>query len=439
MMRHLLHLPAVLLTIGSLIVPSLAHGQATETVLHHFAGAPTDGAFSSANLIQAADGNFYGTTRGGGSADAGTIFKMNASGTVTILHNFGVAPSDGYTPWSGVIQGMDGNFYGTTRYGGSGAVHVGTVFKMNQTGTVTIMHSFTDGADGGFPDTALVQATDGDLYGANTDGGTSGRGIFFKITTSGTFTILHNFSDGSVPNEGFDPNTLIQASDGAFYGTTSGGGSAPGGQGTVFKITSSGSVTILHNFLDGSVSDDGVSPQSGLVQGNDGNFYGTTSGGGPGSSSLYGTAFKMTPSGSVTILHRFSVTNDGYHPAASLIQAADGNFYGTTAQGGSNSWGTVFCCTPTGSETVVYNLGATSGDGGFPKSGVVQDSNGYLYGTTSGESIDNLGVIYKLAVPSIMQKFVSTDTPALPPWALTGLGLVFLLMSAHSLTRKKSA
>jgi len=245
-----------------------------------------------------------------------------------------------------------------------------------------------------------------------------------------------------VPNDGSHPESaLIQASDGNFYGVTPTGGSVGGG--TAFKMTPSGSVTILHDFLNNST--EGLSPRGGLVRAMDGNFYGVTNGGGTGAPSIYGTVFRMTPSGTVTILHWFddgSVANDGRHPAAALVQAADGNFYGTTSQGGSLNNGTVFAMTPTGSVTIMHSFdGRGSDDVGGPYSTVVQSSDGYLYGTTLADSIDNLGIVYRVAVPSIMDAVnrPSTDSPALPTWGLLGLGLLLVLAAARSLPRKKVA
>ncbi|MGO8671071.1 MAG: choice-of-anchor tandem repeat GloVer-containing protein, partial [Capsulimonadaceae bacterium] len=303
-----------------------------------------DGANPTAGLIQGSDGNFYGTTSYGGSTvNSGVAFKMSPSGAMTILHSFGdgSVANDGAIP-AGLIQGSDGNYYGTTSGGGS--ADVGTVFVMSPSGTVTILHSFGDGTvsnDGAIPEAGLIQGSDGNFYGTTWFGGSSAYGVAFRMAPSGAMTILHSFGDGSVSNDGGSPRAgLIQGSDGNFYGTTLAGGSA--GWGTAFKMTPSGAVTILHSFLDGSVPNDGQDPNAGLIQGSDSNFYGTTSEGG---SADAGTVFKMTPSGAVTILHSFgdgSVPNDGQSPLAGLIQGSDGNFYGTTVGGGPAGWGTAF-------------------------------------------------------------------------------------------------
>jgi uncharacterized repeat protein (TIGR03803 family) len=343
------------------------------TILHSFfdGSVANDGGDPVAGLIQASDGNLYGTTSEGGSADNGTVFKITPSGTVTIIHSFldGSVANDGAGPDAGLIQASDGNFYGTTEYGGSAGW--GTVFKIAPSGAVTILHSFGDGSvanDGWYPCGGLIQASDGNFYGTTWYGGSADWGTVFKITPSGTVTILHSFGDGSVANDGWYPFAgLIQASDGNFYGATWYGGSTAvagedygNGWGTVFKITPSGTVTILHSFGDGSVANDGCEPFAGLIQASDGNFYGTTAGGG---SAENGTVFKITPSGAVTILHSFgdgSVANDGWRPEAVLIQASDGNFYGATVWGGSTGindgwgYGTVFRITMNSAGTQTY-------------------------------------------------------------------------------------
>jgi uncharacterized repeat protein (TIGR03803 family) len=235
------------------------------TTLHSFEGS--DGSGPMAPLIQATDGNFYGTTENGGVADnAGTIFKITPSGTLTTLYSFG--SPNGEDPIGPLVQGSDGNFYGTTELGGTN--FNGTVFTMKPDGTLTTLHSF-DGTDGESPACGLVQASDGHFYGTTYSGGANFDGTVFKITSGGTLTTLHNFdgTDGGNPVAG-----LIQATDGNFYGTTYGGGTA-GGWGTVYKITPSGTVTTLHSF-DGN---DGAQPYSPVAQATNGNVYGTATNG----------------------------------------------------------------------------------------------------------------------------------------------------------------
>ena len=303
----------------------------TLTVLHSFT-AYSDGAEPYAGLIQATDGNFYGVTTIGGRT-LGTVFKITPSGTFTSLHVFAGYPTDGANPWPPLMQASDGNFYGTT-YGG-GTSNVGTVFKITAGGSLTILHSFTGTPDGGNPQGGLVQGSDGNLYGTAVGGGTNGEGTVFKITTSGTLTTLHSFdyhTEGAAPS-----GTLVKASDGNFYGTTYEGGAS--NNGTVFKMTPSGTLTTLYNFCSQLSCADGRVPYAGLVQASDGNFYGTTYEG--GGATDYGTVFAITPSGTLTTLHIFTGA-DGSYPYAGLVQAADRNFYGATKQGGANNAGTAF-------------------------------------------------------------------------------------------------
>jgi uncharacterized repeat protein (TIGR03803 family) len=236
-----------------------------------------------------------------------------------------------------LVQGSDGNFYGTTQVGGTNGS--GTVFKITPSGALTTLHSF-DGADGSNPAAVLMQASDGNLYGTTEAGGANGNyGTVFKITPAGTLTTLHSFggADGWEPAAG-----LVQASDGNFYGTTYIGG-ANGNYGTVFKITPTGTLTTLYSFCSQSGCADGALPRAGLVQASDGDFYGTTAFG--GANYYEGTVFKITPNGTLTTLHSFDGA-DGGDPNA-LVQASDGNFYGTTVLGGANGDnGTVFRLVP---------------------------------------------------------------------------------------------
>jgi uncharacterized repeat protein (TIGR03803 family) len=302
-------------------------------VLHSFAAQEQ----LPRGLIQASDGNFYGTTSFGGANSLGSVFKVTPTGTLTTLYSFrGV---DGSFPHAhNLVQGVDGNLYGTTSSGGPGGN--GTVFRITPEGILAMLHSF-NGVDGSFPNANLVQGTDGNFYGTTVFGGdrsinVNGRGTVFSITPTGALRTLHSFSawgDGANPGTG-----LVQGTDGSFYGTTTQGGT--GGSGTVFKITPSGALTTLLSFAGREGSD----PYAGLLQGADGNFYGTTTRGGTGGS---GTVFKITPSGALTSLHSFT-GSDGANPFAGLVQGTDGDFYGTTHSGGTNSFGTVFKITPLG-------------------------------------------------------------------------------------------
>jgi uncharacterized repeat protein (TIGR03803 family) len=371
----------------------------TFTTLHSFDN--TDGTNPFAGLVQATNGNFYGTTTEGGANGDGTVFKMTPSGTLTTLHSFGGA--DGGCPEAGLVQATDGNLYGTTFLGGANGF--GTVFKITQSGTLTTLHSF-DYTDGYLSEAGLVQATDGNLYGTTEGGGANGFGTVFKITPSGTLTTLHSFggTDGSCPEAG-----LVRATDGNFYGSTTEGGANGScnntldGCGTVFKITPSGMLTTLHSFD----FTDGAAPFGTLVQAGNGNLYGTTQVGGANNNCGYGcgTVFKITLSGTLTMLHSFDGT-DGAYPNG-LVQATDGDFYGTGEAGGANGQGSVFKITPSGILTRLYTFCSQSGcpDGEYPVDELAQASNGNLYGTAyyGGANINSscpygCGTVFSLSV-----------------------------------------
>jgi len=374
----------------------------------------------SMNLIQAADGNFYGTTYGGGAYGMGTVFKVTPGGELTALYSFCAKTGcpDGKWLGSGLVQGTNGNLYGTTPLGG--ANNYGTVFEITPEGTLTTLHSF-NGADGANPGAALIQASNGNFYGTTSNGGNiaacpsgPGCGTVFEITAAGELTTLYTF-DGS---DGADPSaTLIQASNGNSYGTTARGGVVSGvcntgpGCGTLFEITPSGKLTTLYSFQGA----EGWSPGGGLVQATNGNFYGTTNCGGANN---FGTVFEITPGGELTTLHSFDLT-DGSMPSAAMVQATDGNLYGTTTAGGPNAVygtlnagdGTVFEITPEGELTTLHNFDQTDGAGLW--GGLVQATDGNLYGTTiNGGNGPNCGpggcgTVFSLSIG--LDPFVKTE------------------------------
>jgi uncharacterized repeat protein (TIGR03803 family) len=377
-------------------------------VLVNFGG--TDGAGPTAGLVQGLDGSFYGTTESGGAnLYYGTVFKVTQAADLTTLYSFCAETncSDGSSPYAGLTQASNGNLYGTTAYGGANS-NYGTVFKITPTGRLTTLYSFcsqSECADGYNPFTSLVQATDGDLYGTIPFGGVYGGGTLFKITPTGTLTTLYSFCAQTHCTDGSDPRgNLVQATDGNFYGTTELGGADTSdcdgyGFGTVFRITPAGTLTTLHSFS----FTDGAYPEGGLVQGNDGNFYGITYEGGMRG---YGTIFKITPTGALTTLYSFCAqTNciDGYYPSAGLVQATDGNFYGTTLIGGSADNGTVFRMTPRGDLTTLHDF--VGNDGSGPEAVLVQATSGVLYGTAASGGMSSActvkggcGTIFSLSV-----------------------------------------
>ena len=349
-------------------------------VLYFFQGG-SDGTDPVARLLQGADGNFYGITNSGGASGDGTIFEVTPAGVETVLHAFSGA--DGQNPQGGLIEDASGNFFGTSVYGGSSGF--GTAFELAANRTETVLHSFTKSGDGGYPICSLVEDGSGNLYGTTWGGGLT-HGIVFEIPSGGSETVLHSFADNS-SDGGYPTAGLVRATDGNYYGTTNNGGSA--NSGTVFKITPSGVETLLYTFSGGS---DGGNPQNGLIQGSDGNFYGTATAGGAHGD---GAVFEVTPTGTETVVYSFAGgTNDGSDPAAALLQASDGNFYGTTNQGGSSGDGTVFEVTPAGVETVIYSFTGGSTDGAAPSASLIEGSDGKLYGTTSSGGPNGYGTVF---------------------------------------------
>jgi uncharacterized repeat protein (TIGR03803 family) len=316
----------------------------------------------TAGVVIAANGNFYGTTTDGGVNGGGTVFKMTPAGVLTTLYSFCSKTNceDGLYPYNGLVLGASGNFYGTTFSGGTGAAcdGCGTIFKITPAGVLTTLYNFcalTGCPDGEDPSAALALGTDGNFYGTTAYGGASNAGTVFKITTAGQLTTLHSFafSDGDQPEA-----RLFQGSDGNFYGTTQLGGSGSGqacnGCGTAFKITTAGVLTTLYNFCSQANCSDGAEPLGALIQATDGNFYGTTSINGAYNDAgcieyetCGGTVFQMTAQGTLTTLYSFCAQGnincpDGTNPHSGVVQATNGTFYGTTFLGGDNNAGTAF-------------------------------------------------------------------------------------------------
>ena len=366
----------------------------TVTTWVNFSGANGWGPYGT--IIEGADGDFYGTTSTGGSHSDGTVFKVTADGALTTLHSFN--GNDGFYPQGTLVDANDGNFYGTTPQGG--ASNYGTIFKITPAGAFTLLYSFTGGTDGRYPG-ALVQASNGNFYGTALGGGNNncygdnGCGVIYKITPQGVFSKIYQF-DGD-PN-GQNPRWLMQGRDGNFYGTTTGFGSigCDLNCGTVFRVTPNGGLTTLHIFN----GPDGSFPSGQLLQASDGNFYGTTWEGGPLD---LGTVFKITPNGVFTSLYSFcQVGNclDGASPVSGVMQTRDGTLWGTTGEGGTfgcSTCGTIFKITTTGNLTTLlsFNGGPFGRPTGGGPTGLLQATNGNFYGlTTYGGSAD-FGTFYQ--------------------------------------------
>ena len=374
------------IVLSLLLCAALAVGVAnaqTLASLSSFTG--TNGSNPHSTLVLGSDGNFYGTTYYGGSFGYGTVFQMTPGGTLTVLHNFNNVTTDGAYPYGPLVQGSDGNLYGTTYVGGR--LGGGSIFKITFSGTFTLLYSFGGAGSGTLLYDGLVQGSDGNFYGTTYQGGTNSKGTVFQITPAGVLTTIYNFAgtDGSGPYA-----TLIFGADGKLYGTTNQGGA--NNLGTVFSITTAGALTSLYSFAG---TTDGKNPYPPVVQGTDGNFYGTTLQGGAYNN---GTVYQITSGGTLTTLHSFcspTDCSDGSLPYAGLMQASDGNFYGAGSSGGTYGAGVVFKITSSGTLTSLHSFTGT--DGRLPYGGLVASPSGLLYGTTYSGGSAGKGTIYMLS------------------------------------------
>jgi len=365
-----------LFAIGFLLVSVKATAQ-TYTDLHDF-DCSTDGCSPefSGILAQGRDGNLYGTLSWVGAYGDGTVVKITPSGRVTTLYSF--SGPDGNGPWGGLTMGSDGNFYGTTLTGGD--YGYGTIFKITPAGTLTKLYSFAS-ADCEYPYSPPVQGKSGASYGVTSSG------CAYSITSSGTFKKLST----AIPLGSYSP--LLLASDGNFYGTSLYGGANQAG--SVYRMSAAGVVKIIYSF-DWT---HGAQPYAPVVQGSDNLLYGTASTG--GSANGGGVVFKMTTAGKITLLHQFysNSLTDGYAPVAGLVAATDGNFYGSTDQGysgGTARLGVLFKITKTGTYSFLYSFDQTHG--ATPYSTAVQHTNGNVYGNTYEGGVENGGIFYRLAL-----------------------------------------
>lgn len=384
-----------LLFVLAVTIPQSARAQ-TQSVLYSFCSLPNcaDGAIPAPNLVLDGQGNLYGVAEGGDSKFyGGVVFELSPGVGETLVYNFGPI-GQGIGPNGGLLRDSSGNFYGTTAGGGYDGSQCkrfygcGLIYKLAN-GTETVLYTFLGLTDGDQPNGALVLDKQGNLYGT-TYGGGGGTGIhkagtIFRVSPTGTETVLHRFggdrADGKFPNAG-----LVMDRKGNFYGTTISGGvggfSSPGIDcprrcGTVFKLTASGVETVLYAFR-GWENGDGAAPFGSLILDGKGNLYGTTYAGGAYGQ---GAVFQITPTGKETVLYSFSGAPDGAFPVGRLVMDAKGNFYGTTAYGGTHDQGTVFELSSSNVEKRLYSF--TGGaDGGSPFDGLVMDPQGNLYGTT---------------------------------------------------------
>ncbi len=395
----------------------------------------SDGLAPASRLVLGADGCLYGTTRHGGANGAGSFFRMTATGSLTNLFSFPAATNNSgginYDLWpNDLLRGINGNFYGTTRRGGSN--FTGTIFEISPSGTFANLHTFAGetinasgrvtSADGATPLGALALGSDGNFYGTTQYGGSNGTGTIFRLTPAGTFTSLYSFSPsgaGFISTNGAVPNALVLGSDGTFYGTTQQGGLD--NSGTFFKFTVAGGFTQIYSFNGSAPGNNPITPNSTLVQGAGGLFYGTSSYGG---SQGGGSIFVITNSGGATVLHSFPQLDAG--ASAALTLGTDGNFYGTTAANGLNGDGTLFRITPSGDfgafSFSLLDASSRNPGGANPSAALTADSICNLYGSCAAGGTNGSGVIFQVFGPNFIPPFffTSTNTPPGVTNALVG-------------------
>ena len=392
----------------------------------------TTGFYPSGELVQTSDGTFYAVAGAGGANNSGAILAFKkGNGQPTAIYSFSTASgpqggataptnSEGVGPAAGLVLANDGFLYGTTYTGGRSGQ--GTIFRVSTSGALTSLYTFTAtdanglNTDGSTPRGKLVQAPDGNLYGTTVLGGASGEGVIFRISTGGAFSVVYAFpaidangfnASGTQPSAG-----LILASDGNLYGVAEHGGA--NALGTVFAITPSGQFSVVYTFSAGPTSSnsDGGLPTAGLMQARDGNLYGTTSAYG---AQGYGTVFRLTLQGVFTTLYSFNDNRQGANPfdstnpAGPLVEGSDATLYGTAAQGGGAGYGTVFGISPAGTYSLLYSFGASPVSGAGPGGGLMFGTDGNLYGLTAGQPGDN----YDFEGAGTAFMLVATNAPSL--------------------------
>jgi uncharacterized repeat protein (TIGR03803 family) len=369
----------------ALLAPLSAQAQ-TFTDLYNFKGS-SDGKFPWAGVYQDAKGNLYGTAFQGGPSNFGVVFKVDTKNKETVLYSF-TGSNDGGFPFSPLIQDGKGNLYGTTAYGGQ--LNQGTVFEVDAKGTETVLYNFAGGAtDGCHPYGGLLRDKAGNFYGTTELCGASGYGTVYKVSKSGTETVLHSFAGEPSDGEGPMYTTLLMDAKGNLYGITEKGGTS--GDGLVYELSKKGTETVLYNFAGGTT--DGCFPLGTPAMDKTGNIYGTAGSCGANDD---GIVWKLSKQGTETVLHNFGgQPSDGAYPYAGVVMDAKGNLYGDTLRGGANDYGAVYKLSKNGKQTVLHSFSYNS-DGGNPVGDLLRNAKGTLYATNEDGGVDGNGTVWKL-------------------------------------------
>jgi uncharacterized repeat protein (TIGR03803 family) len=383
-MRPIAFLAVGLVTCTGAMVATAA---TTYAQLHAFTTAEAQ--CPNGALLLSKDGSLYGMTQDGGATGNGTVYALDPSGALRILHSFSRGKKDGATPNGSLIE-VGGVLYGVTRAGG--AANRGVAFKLTKQGQFTLLHAFAGDIDGIWPQGPLVLATDGNFYGTTGGEGVSGGGTLFRMDTAGNVTTLWSMElSGDGPSE--PRGGLTQASDGRLYGTSFGGGAD--GVGTVYSYDLDGTKTVVHAFVGRAML-----PDSGVMQGRDGAFYGTTS---TDSQIAAGVAFRVTATDDYTDLHQFSnAEGEGWGPMGRLVEPRDDVFLGTAQIGGTDNGGAVYRMTVSGGFKYLHMFGEPIEGGGVdgrtPLAGLTRTGKGEYVGTTCYGGAAGAGTIYRLQI-----------------------------------------
>jgi len=389
------------------LLPVQLSAQTSYDVVADFNGSVATQAWGG--VIKGSDGALYGTTAASDTPPwgCGTVYRVAPDGTFTVLHEF--VHTDGCFPVGELVEGPDGNFYGTTSAGGPNSDlpnanrGTGTIFRISPSGDFVTTHAFapfdqntSTFPEGMYPFGTMALRTDGYLYGTANYGGARGCGTVFKVSLAGLLTVLHSFGESSTA-DGCDPNSgLSLGPDGNLYGTAL-ADEGSGHAGSIYRVTPAGSFTVLGNLPVGTVcqcAPFGAGPLGEPVVDANGNVYGVAQTGGPGEvSTQLGTLWKLSATGELSLLHAFT-GSDGANPSAGLTFGADGNLYGTTYGNSVDTSGTVFRVTPTGTFANLHVFDEAAG----PDGRLLEKSAGVFIGTTQGGGAGGKGFVFAISV-----------------------------------------